>query len=254
MIKYLIEFKLKQTPVLFCKLTFIVFLIFISDKSFAQSSRVAIINLADSNLLYKHIGLSEFKDKVDTFDCQFNCKKYIEQELTRILSYRYTVSLLPIPDKLLSSNGSIYNSSDINNEARLWISSLKNQFDFVIFVETGEQDDVMDVKKQKLRSTGLYSRGNPAKSWVAVFSTTRFTLVRTSNLENVDYDLGGMDYLLPLTDYQFSRDNVLIDPEMLLLVKDELVKLFDYRLEYFLVNSFLMPDGDYNNLKKQKTE
>jgi hypothetical protein len=254
MIRYLIKFKLKHASIHFCKLTFIVFLIFLSDKTFAQNSRLAIINLADSNLLYKHIGLTAFKDKVDTFDCQFNSNKYIEQELTRILSFRYSVSLLPVPDKLLSSNGSIYNSTDLNNEVKLWISSVKNKYDFVIFVETGEQDDIMDTKKQKLRSDGLYSRGNPAKSWVAVFSTTRFTLIRTSNAEVIDYDWSGMDYMLPLTDYQFSRNGLLIDPDMLPFVKDELVKLLDYKLEYFLINSFLMPDGDYKSLKKQKAQ
>jgi hypothetical protein len=238
----------------FYRHTVIVFLFLLCDKTFAQSSQVAIINRADSSLLYKHIGLSSFKDKVDTFDCQFNCKKYIEQELTRILSFRYAVSLPSIPNNLLSSNGSIYNSADINNEVKLWVSSVKNKYDFVIFVETGEQDDIMDTKKQKLRSSGLYSRVNPTNVWVVVYSTTRFTLVRTSNAEIVDYDWSGMDYMLPLNDYQFSRNDLLIDPEMLLLVKDELVKLFDYKLEYFLVNTFLMPDGDYENLKKQKTE
>jgi hypothetical protein len=254
MIKYLIEFKLIQFSVRFCKLTFIVFIISLGFKTFAQNSSVAIINLADSNLLYKHIGLSGFKDKIDTIDCRFNSRRYIDKELTRILSFRYSVSLPTIPNNLLSSNGSIYNSLDINNEVKLWISSVQNKYDFVIFVETGEQDDIMDTKKQKIRSSGLYSRGNPTKSWVAVFSTTRFTLVRTSNSEVVDYDWSGMDYILPLTDYQFSRNDLLIDPEMISHVKDELIKLIDYKLEYFLVNTFLMPDGDYKNLKTQKTD
>ena len=202
--KYFFEFNLKQTIVRFCKLAVLAFLLFQVDKTIAQQlSRVAIIDLADSNLIYKHVGFTSFKDKTDTFDCQFNCKKYIEQELTRVLSTRYTVSFLSVPNTLLPPNESISNSLNSNNEIKSWISNLKHDFDFIIFVETGEQDDIMETKKQKLRSSGLYSRGNPAKSWVAVFSTISFTALRASTLEVVDYDRTGMDFLLPINEYQF---------------------------------------------------
>jgi len=247
--KYCIEFKLKKTIINFCGLVFFIFLFVSVKASFAQSSRIAIVNVVDSNLIYKHVGYTIFKDKADTFDCQFNSKKYIDQELTRLLSSRYIVSILSIPTSLVSLNGNINDALIGNNEVGTWINSLKNQYDFVIFVETGEQDDLMDAKKQKLRSSGFYSRGNPSKSWVAVFSTCRFTAIRPSNLEAVNYDLSGMESLLPITDYQFSRQNLLIDPEMLPLIRTALIKLIDYKLEYFLTDSYLLPDGDYNSLK-----
>ncbi|MDO9256814.1 MAG: hypothetical protein Q7U54_14945 [Bacteroidales bacterium] len=251
--KCILKFNLKQTMVRFCKFAVLAFLLFQVEKTFAQQpSRIAIIDLADSNLIYKHIGFTVFKDKSDTFDCQFNCKQYIKQELTRVLSTRYTVSLISAPDKLIPSNGSIYNLLNGNNDIKSWISGLKNQYDFVIFVETGEEDDLMDTKKQKLRSCGLYTRGNPAKSWAAVFSTTRITAIRTANSEVLEYDWKGMDYLLPISDYQFSRQNLLIDPEMLPVIRTGLVKLVDYKLEYFLTNSYLLPNVDYESLKKMK--
>ncbi len=250
--KYLIKFKLNRTIIRFCIPAVLVFLLFQVEKTFAQQpSRIAVIDLADSNLIYKHVGFTVFKDKSDTFDCRFNCKKYIEQELTRVLSTRYTVSLLSAPDKLIPANGSIYNLLN-SNDVKSWILGLKNEYDFVIFVESGEEDDIMDTKKQKLRSCGLYTRGNPAKSWVAVFSTTRFTALRTANSEVVDYDWRGMDYLLPIHDYQFSRQNLLIDQEMLPVIKTGLIKLLDYKLEYFLTNSYLLPNVDYESLKKMK--
>lgn len=228
------------------KIFFLILILVAGEKSFAQNSRIAIVNLMDSNLIYKHIGFTAFKDKSDTFDCQFNCKQYIDQELTRILSKRYTVSLLSVPDNLTLSDGNISYLLKNNSDAGSWISSLKNQYDFIIFIETGEEVDLMDARKQKLVSGGLYSRGNPAKSWVAVYSTSRFTAIRLSNSEVVSYDLSGMDYFLPITDYQFSRQNLLIDPEMLPIIKTSLTKLIDYKIEYFLTDSFLMPDGDYN--------
>jgi hypothetical protein len=150
---------------------------------------------------------------------------------------------------LLSPNGSIYNSADIKKEIKIWISNLKDQFDYIIFIETGEQEDLMDPKKQKLKTSGLYSRGDPTKSWVAVFSTINFTLIRTSNSETIDYEGSNMEYLLPIKQYQFSREDLLIDPEMLPVIKAELTKLLDYKLEYFLSNSFLVSIDDYNSFK-----
>jgi len=184
--KYFKEFNLKRSFICYCKLSFLFFLFLFSKNTSAQLSRIAIVNLVDSNLIYKHVGLSGFKDRTDTFNCLFNCKEYIEEELTRILSSKYTVSLLSIPYPLLTPNGSIYNQTDIKKEVYSWISGLKNKYDFVLCIEAGEQDDIMDPKKQKIKSSGLYSRGNPPDSWVAVFATTRFSLIRTSNQENLD--------------------------------------------------------------------
>ena len=255
MYKYFLKLKLKQTLNRCCTLAVLVFLLFQGEKTIAQQpSRVAIVNLADSNLIYKHVGFASFKDKADTFDCQFNCIKYFEQELTRVLSTRYTVSLIQAPDKLIPANGNISNLLNNTNDVKSWISELKNQYEFVIFLETGEEDDLMDTKKQKLRSCGLYTRGNPAKSWVAVFSTTRITAIRTANLDVLDYDWKEMDYLLPMSDYQFSRQNLLIDPEMIPVIRAALVKLLDYKLEYFLTNSYLLPNVEYDKLKLQKSE
>lgn len=240
--KYFSVSNLKQVLSSLCKFISIIFLLFLVKNTAAQNTRVAIINRADSNLIYKHIGFTGFQDKTDTFSCRFNCKEYLDTELTRMLSARYSVTFISVPNSFFSPNENISNSLKSNNEIKSWITNLKNNFDFVIFVENVEQHDIMETKKQKLRSSGLYSRGNPTKSWVAVFSTIDFTALRLSNSEIIDYDISGMDYLLPISEYQFSRQNVLIDPEMLPVIRTALIKLLDYKLEYFLTNSFLVPD------------
>lgn len=234
------EFRLKKVLIRIFKLSLLFILLVQVENGFAQLSRIAIVNITDTNLIYKHVGLKGFKDKADTFNCQFNCKQYIDKELTRLLSARYAVSLLSIPNSLLTPHGSIYVSSDIRKEVGLWVSGFKNQFDYIVFAETGEKEDLMDSKKQIIKSSGLYTRGNPPNTWVAVYSTIRFSLVRTSDTQNLDYEWTAMDYILRLEEYQFSRDNVLIDPEMLPVIKSELVKLLDYKMEYFLTNSYLM--------------
>jgi hypothetical protein len=240
MINFLNNLNLKQMLFRTWRLALFVFLLFQSEKSFAQLSRIAVVNLADSSLVYKHIGFPGFKDNTDTFNCSFNCIEYLDKEITRLLSIRYSVTLITIPPSLLASNGSIYASLDIKKEVTSWIAGFKDQYDYIVFIETGEKDDLLDSKKQKLHGSGLYSRGNPPNSWVAVFSTIRFSLVRTSDAKNLDYESSGMDYIFPIKEYQFSRDDVLIDPEMLPVIKAELSKLLDYKMEYFLTNSFLM--------------
>lgn len=254
MVKYSDVSSLKLSYSRSCKLICLILLLLLAENTIAQNSRVAIINRADSNLVYKHIGFTKFQDKTDTFTCQLNCPKYIDQELTRILSTKYTISFISVPNSLLSPNESVINLLTSNKEIKSWITNLKQDFDFVIFVETGEQDDVMETKKQKLRSNGLYSRGNPTNSWVAVFSTIHFTALRPSNSEVIDYDWSGMDYLLTISDFQFPRQNLLIDPDMLPVIKTALIKLLDYKLEYFLTSSFLVPNVEYDKLKLMKTE
>lgn len=240
MILFTNKLKPKLMLIRICKVTFLFILLVYGEKNYAQLSRIGIVNIADSNLIYKHVGLKGFKDYADTFNCQLNCKEYIDVELTRLLSVRYSTSLITIPSSFLTPNGSIYASSDFKKEVISWVTGLKNQYDYIIFIETSEMEDLMDSKKQKLHASGIYSRGNPPNSWVAVFSTIRFSLVRTTTAQNMDYESIGMDYILPLKEYQFSRDNVLIDPEILPYIKSELTKLFDYKMEYFLTNSYLM--------------
>lgn len=244
MIKYFNELRVKQTIIRTCICIFLFILLGPFEKALAKPSGIGVVNLLDSALIYKHIGLTGFKDKVDTFDCQFNCKKHIDQELTRILSTKYTISFISMPGSLISSSHDINNSLHQNEAIQKWINSLKNQFDFIIFVETGEQVDIMDPKKQKLSSTGLYSRVVQGKNWVAVFNTTSLTAIRTSNLEIINYDLSGMDYLLPVNNYQFSKQDLLIDPEMLPLIRSELIRLIDYKLEFFLTDSYIMPEAE----------
>lgn len=245
---------MKQTIFLVSRLMLFILFLLANGSVFSQPSGIGIVNLVDSNLIYKHVGLPGFKDKLDTFDCRFNCKKYIDQEIERILSTRYNISFISRPASLVSPNGNITNLLNVNKDVQTWITRLKNQFDFIIFIETGEQTDIMDPKKQKLRSSGLYSRGNAGKNWVAVFNTNSFTAIRTANLEIVHYDLNGMEFLFPIPNFQFSRQGELIDPEMLPLIRSELIRLIDYKLEFFLTDSYIMPDAEYNKVKIQKTE
>ena len=236
------------------QLSFFILLLVSSEKVFSQLSRIAIINLVDTTLIYQHIGFTMFTNNVDTFDCKFNCKKYIDNELSRFLSSKYNVSIITIPDSLISSNRSVYNAWGIKKEVKLWISNLKDDYDIVIFVEAGEQADYMNQTNQILKSSGLYSRGNPIKSWVAVYSTTKFIPLRTSNLKTLDYGLGGMKYLERIKKYKFPEEKILIDPEMLPIIKTELENLLAYKIEYFLTKSFLLPQDAYNKLKIIKVE
>lgn len=225
-----------------------------SEKSFSQLSRIAIINLVDTTLLYHHIGFTMFTNKIDTFDCKFNCKKYIDNELSRFLSSKYSLSFITITDSLISSNGSIYNAWGIKKEVKLWLSNLKDDYEIVIFVESGEQADYMNQTNQILKSSGLYSRGNPIKSWAAVYSTVKFIPLRTSSLKTLDYGLSGMKYLERIKNYKFPEEKILIKPEMLPIIKTDLENLLAYKIEYFLTKSFLLPQDAYDKLKILKVD
>lgn len=250
---------MNRIHLLLSKLSLVIFLLVPTVNIYAQLPTIAIINLSDSTLIHKHLGVTVFTNSTDTFDLQFNCKKYVDQKLIQFLSSKYTVSFITIPDTLLSKNKSIYNSWGLKKTVKSWLASLKDKYEFVIYIEScrpdaGIQRGGMFLTNQTFYSSGLYSRGNPIKSSAAAYSTILFLAFRTSNQEELEYYPGMKSSTQPIKGYKFSKERMSIDPEMLPLIKTELVKLLDYKAEHFLTGTYLVPKDAYEALKLSKTE
>ena len=243
----------KANNILF-KLVLVVLLILPVSNTFAQLTRIAVVNIMDTTLVHIHLGTTIFTNKTDTFDLQFNCKKYIEQELPRFLSSKYEVSVINIPDSILSKNGSIYDFWGIKKEIKSWISSYKDKYDLIIYVESSKGQTSGYPANHKLLSSGLYSQGNPIRSWAAVYSTMSFTAFYTSNAKTIDYNTGYMLNFKTLKNFKFSKDKITIEPEMIPLIKAQLKKILDDVLENFLTNSYIVPKDAYDSVKSLKTE
>jgi len=243
-----------QLNFLINKFVLVVFLIASTTTTFGQLSKIAVVNLMDTTLYHIHYGTTIFTNKIDTFDCQFNCKKYVEQEIPRFLSSKYEVSVINIPDSILSKNGSIYDFWGLKKAVKTWISTYKDKFDIIIYVESSKQFTSGYPGNHKLLSSGLYSQGNPIKSWAAVYSSTTFQAFRTSDSETIDYYSAYKLHFKVLKEYKFSKDRIVIDPEMLPFIKTRLKEMLDVELENFLTKTFIVSKDDYDNVKLVKTE
>lgn len=237
---------MKLLQILFINILINFFLFMPTFNTFGQLSRIAIINHVDSTLIHVHIGTTIFTNKTDTFKCNFNCRTYIENELPRFLSSKYTVSLINTPDSITSKNGSIYNFLGINKSAKSWIESLKDQYDFIIYVESSGAN----ISDKTILSSGIYSRGFS----FYIYSTIYFTALKPGDFKKLDYKSDGMKFYKDVKDHNLFKKKAVVDPDIFPFVRSELIKLIDYKLEYFLTHSYLLPKDSYDKIKALKTE
>lgn len=238
-----------RKPFFLIKFLFIICIAVTTISSNAQQARIAIVNIADTTLLHTHLGTTAFTNAVDTFDCRFNCKNYLNKELVRFLSSRYEVDILTIPDSLIASNGSIINAFGIKKDAKSWISGLEDKYAYLIYIESGLQEAWMRQTSHHFESSGLYSRGFIGGDWAAAYSTIALAAIKTSTLKTIFYNMGIYTGVKKIKNYKFSSERMMIDPEMLPVIKAELTKLMDQRVEYFLTKSFLLPQDAYDSVK-----
>jgi hypothetical protein len=239
---------MNRTNTFFCKILLGFILLFPALKALAQHPRVAIINVSDTTLFHKHLGVTPLTNKMDTLDLQFNCIQYVDRELTRYLSPGYRVIFITTPDTLLSKNKSLNGAMGLKKTVRSWLASLKDKYEFVIYIQT-------DPSGGGLKGAGgLFTHSNPLKMQVSTFSTIVFSAFRTSNQERMEYFPGLEADNFPIKGYKFTKDIMTIDPEMIPILKSELMKLLDYKIENFLTDTSLVPKEVFDKIKLSKTD
>ena len=239
---------MNRTNSLFCKILLGLILLFPTFKSHAQHPRVAIINVSDTTLFHKHLGVTPLTNKMDTLDLHFDCTQYVNRELTRYLSPGHRVIFITTPDTLLSKNKSLNGAMGLKKKVKTWLASLKDKYEFVIYIQT-------DPSGGGLKGAGgLFTHGNPIKMQVSTFSTISFTAFSTSNQEIMEYFPGLESDNFPIKAYKFTKDIMTIDPEMIPYLKSELMKHLDYKIENFLTDTSLVPKEVFDKIKLSKTE
>ncbi|HEY4789428.1 MAG TPA: hypothetical protein VIH57_25430 [Bacteroidales bacterium] len=216
----------------------------------AQLSRIAIVNHVDSTLIHIHQGLTIFGNEMDTFDCKFNSKKYIDLELPRLLSVNATVNLVDMPDSVLAPNGNLYSKmGNIKKTFKSWISSLNDRYDFVIYI-WNDGSQIFQNGPIKIKLGGIMSGPKVYKKGAVAFSAVTFIAFRSSNLKELDYNA----FMMPLSDvikqFKIADSNMRIDPEMFPVIKASLSSVLDKKMEYFLTRTYLVPQTLYDSVKK----
>lgn len=219
----------------------------------AQTSRIAIVNHADSTIVHIHQGLTIFGNEMDTIDCNFNSKEYISKELSRLLSAKYVVSIVEMPDSVLAPDGKIFGAWGIKKSFKSWLSVINNQYDFVVYA-WNDGSRFLQYGNPKIELSGIYSSPKSYKKGVSVFSTLTFLAFRTSNLKEIDYNFILMPSAALIKEFKFVDKNLNIDSSMFPLIKSKLMDVIDEKFEYFLTKSYLIPQNIYDEIKRKNKQ
>jgi len=213
--------------------------------SSAQTSKVAIISLADTTIVHQHVGLTIIGNFTDTLHLNLAIKQHIEEQLKKYLSRSYTLSIINDTPDLLSTTKGIYNNwLVLKKEVKNYISSIKDQYDYVIFIA----NTVIPRETNLIipeNTTGIYTQRRNA----LVYSTITFFAFRTSNLQKVDFYESYGKLTSPIKDFNLPEDKKSLTPEMLNILKEKIINHLDIRIEYFLAKTYLVPQNLIDEIK-----
>jgi hypothetical protein len=218
-------------------------------------SRVAIVNLMDSVLLHENVGITVFANSTGEFDCQFNPKEYVDHEMERFLSGKFSPIFVLIEDSPVEiadekPADEIYEDiypEKINYKA--WVKEHRNEYNYVVFIENRPwTDPLLNIQ---LQSNGVFTSGNIIKHWAKVYSTVYITAYSTKTLKTLYFDKSNWYYTRTIKDYKFPEENAKIDPEMVQVIIDHLKGLIDSRIEHFMVGTGLLSQDEFHKVKMQ---
>lgn len=213
--------------------------------SFAQNQRIAIVSIEDTTIVHQHVGTTIVGNFTDTLTLDIAVKQHIENQLKKYLSRNYAVSIINLPDSVTSSSKGIYSKwGGLKSEAKSWLTVMKEQYDFVIFVNNTNIPREMNLLVPQ-NTSGFYTRGRTS----AFYTTISFVPYRTSTLQKIEYyELGGK-LLTPIKDFNLPEDKRTFTPEMLSTLKDGIIKHLDSRVEYFLVKTYFAAQNLIDEIK-----
>jgi hypothetical protein len=212
------------------------------SNSSAQTSKVAIISLADTTIVHQHVGSTLFSNFTDTLHLDVAVTQHLKQQLSKYLSQKYDVSMVgQLPDSVLSPSEKIFsNWGGLKKEVKKWLT---DRYDFVIFIRnrTIPRETNMIMPDN---TSGLYTRGRT----IGFYTTITFLAYRTSNFQKLEYyDIGGK-FLMPVKNLKLPEDKRTFTPEMQVIIEDGFKKYLDSRVEYFLTKTYLVPQNQIDRI------
>lgn len=214
--------------------------------SSAQTSKVAIISLADTTIVHQHVGTTIFANFTDTLHLDIAMKQCINGYLKKYLTAKYEVSIIEqLPDSVFSARKGIFGDwTGLRKEVRKWLASVKDQYDFVIFI-----DNISVPREMNLlipdNTSGIYTRGKR----VAFYTTVTPVLYRTSDLRELEYYYLGGKFVRQIENFKIPEDKKTFTTEMSLQIKEGMIKYIESRVEYFLSKTYLIPQNQIDEMK-----
>lgn len=221
-----------------------VLLAFTTAYSSAQTSKIALIFIADTTIVHQHVGTTAFTNFTDTLHLDVAAKQHIGEQLKRYLSRSYEVNMVNLPDSVYSEKKGLYGGFGLSKEVKAWLTASKSQYDFAIFIDNMEIPSEINLLIPR-KTSGLYTRGKT----IGCYTTINFSAYRTSSLKLLEYYTLGGKLVTPLENFKLPEDKQTFTPDMLLILKDGLIKHLDSRVEFFLTKTFLVPQNKIDEIK-----
>jgi len=235
--------KMKPTHLLTGLVLCLTMFVFTNNSS-AQTSKIAIVSVADTTFLHRHAGLTVFTNFTDTLPVNFAIVTHLEKKLQTYLTPVYSVTVVQLPDSVLKAKNGYFSSSK-SKKIKQWIKNSKDLYDFIIVIDNMELSDIYRYIPKK--SSGLLSR----PSFLSYYTTITFFAYRTSNLKPLEYYHEGGEFLKTIKNFKLPDDKKSFTPETMNLIYDGFKSYLDSRVEYFLAKSFLVPQDKIDAIKAE---
>jgi hypothetical protein len=218
-------------------LLFCLMMVICLTKISAKPSKVAIVLLADTTIVYQHVGLTILANFTDSLKLNVSIKDYLTQQLKDSLSKKYEVSIIDyLPDSVISRSEKLLNIFGMRKEVKKWLKNVKDKYDYVIFTSNvpipGESRILVPNN-----TSGLYSRSGI----LGFYTTIIFLLYETENSHSLSDTYLGPDIISPLKDFVMPEDKRTFTPEMLAELKTGFLHYLNSRVDDFLYQTGLFP-------------
>jgi hypothetical protein len=224
---------------------FICFICFVySPECSAQTTKIAIVSVADTTLIYQHLGFTAFTNFIDTIHINFSIVNHLEKELQTYLTPTYSVTIVQLPDSVLKVKNGFFSQAR-TKKIKQWIKNSNDLYNIVIVIDNMGLSE--NYRPMHDNTSGLFSR----MTYLFYYSTVSFFAYRTSNLKPLEYYNQGGEFLKPVKNFKLPEDKRSFTPEMMNLINEGFKSYLDSRVEHFLTKSYLVPQSKIDEIKAE---
>lgn len=210
----------------------------------AKTTKIAIVSVADTTFIHRHIGFTAFTNYIDTLPINFSMINYVESKLQSYLNPGFSVSVVQLPDSVSKVKNRFFISAK-TKKVKEWIYNNKDLYDFVIVIDNaGLSENNQLIPKN---TSGIFSN----HSYASYYSTISFFAYQTSNVKLIEYyNLGGV-FIMPLRNFKLPKERNNFTPEILNFLYDGFKNYLDSRVVYFLVKTDLLAQDKKDIIKSE---
>ena len=210
----------------------------------AQTSRIAIVSVADTTIIHQHVGFTAFTNFIDTMSINFSIIGHLEKKLLTYLTPGYTVTVVQLPDSVLKAKNGLFSSAK-SKKIKQWIKYSKDLYDVVIVIDNMGLSE--NYRPMRDNTSGFFSR----TSYISYYSTISYFGYRTSNLKPLEYYNQGGEFMKPVRNFKLPEDKRSFTPEMKTFLFEGFRNYLDSRVEYFLTKSYMVSQDKIDAVKTE---